>query len=115
ITAEGKNYPVDIRYLSREIEGEVAVAAARAVLTALRETDGDILVFLPGAGEIKRCQRFLEEERELPCPLLIRPLYGDLTFAAQEEAIMPAKERKVVLATNIAETSLTIEGVHVVV
>jgi len=115
ITAEGKNYPVDIRYLSREIEGEVAVAAARAVLTALRETDGDILVFLPGAGEIKRCQRFLEEERELPCPLLIRPLYGDLPFAAQEEAIMPAKERKVVLATNIAETSLTIEGVHVVV
>jgi ATP-dependent helicase HrpB len=115
ISAGGKSYPVDLRYLSREIEGEVAAAASRSVLSALRETKGDILVFLPGTGEIRRCQRLLEEERELPRPLLIRPLYGDLPFAAQEEAIMPAKERKVVLATNIAETSLTIEGVHVVI
>ncbi len=88
--------------------------AGRSV-AALRETEGDILVFLPGAGEIRRCQRLLEEEREFPRPLLIRPLYGDLPFAAQEEAIMPAKGRKVVLATNIAETSLTIEGVRVVI
>jgi ATP-dependent helicase HrpB len=115
ISVEGKSYPVKIHYLSCEIEGEIAAAASRAVQSALRETDGDILVFLPGAGEIRRCQRLLEAERELPRPLLIRPLYGDLPFAAQEEAIMPAKERKVVLATNIAETSLTIEGVHVVI
>ena len=115
ISAAGKSFPVDIRYLPGEAGGDIATVVFRAIMSALRETEGDILAFLPGAGEIRRCQRFLQEERELPCPLLIRPLYGDLPFAAQEEAIMPAKERKVVLATNIAETSLTIEGVRVVI
>ena len=115
VAAEGKSFPVEIRYLSQDAGRDIAAVACRATLSAIRETEGDILVFLPGAGEIRRCQRLLEEDRELPRPLLIRPLYGDLPFAAQEEAIMPGKERKVVLATNIAETSLTIEGVRVVI
>ena len=115
IACSGKSYPVELRYLPREAEGDVAAAACRAVHAALRETAGDILVFLPGAGEIRRCQRLLEDAAELRGSLLIRPLYGDLPFAAQEEAIMPAARRKVVLATNIAETSLTIEGVRVVI
>jgi ATP-dependent helicase HrpB len=115
ISAEGKSFPVDIRYLSREPGGEISAVACLAVQTAVKETEGDILVFLPGVNEIRRCQRLLEEDRELPRPLLIRPLFGDLPFSAQEAAIMPTKERKVVLATNIAETSLTIEGVRVVI
>jgi ATP-dependent helicase HrpB len=115
ISAEGKSFPVETSYLARETEGDIAAVAGRAIINALRETEGDILVFLPGAGEIRRCQRLLEEDQELSRHLLIRPLYGDLPFASQEEAIMPAKWRKVVLATNIAETSLTIEGVRVVI
>ncbi|HEX9024501.1 MAG TPA: ATP-dependent helicase HrpB [Geobacteraceae bacterium] len=115
IAAQGKSFPVDIRYLSREDGGDVAAAASRGTIAALKETEGDILVFLPGAGEIRRCQRLLDEDPALPRNLLIRPLFGDLPFAAQEEAIMPADRRRVVLATNIAETSLTIEGVRVVV
>lgn len=115
ITSTGKSYPVAIRYLPREFERDVAAAACRAVYGALRETEGDILVFLPGAGEIRRCQRLLGEAPELREDFLVRPLYGDLSFAAQEEAILPAARRKVVLATNIAETSLTIEGVRVVI
>jgi len=115
ISTVGKSFPVEIRYLSREVEGDIAAAAARTACAALRETEGDILVFLPGAGDIRRCQRLLEEGTNFPKPVLIRPLYGDLPFTAQEEAIMPGKVRKVVLATNIAETSLTIEGVRVVI
>jgi ATP-dependent helicase HrpB len=115
ISTVGKSFPVEIRYLSREVEGDIAAAAARTACAALRETEGDILVFLPGAGDIRRCQRLLEEGTNFPKPVLIRPLYGDLPFTAQEEAIMPGKERRIVLATNIAETSLTIEGVRVVI
>lgn len=115
IASTGKSHPVAIRYLPREIEGDVAAAASRTVLALLRETEGDVLVFLPGAGEIRRCQRLLEEAPGVSRELLVRPLYGDLPFAAQEEAILPGARRKVVLATNIAETSLTIEGVRVVV
>jgi ATP-dependent helicase HrpB len=114
ISVEGKNYPVGIRYLDRDKDGDIAAAACGAVQGVLQETEGDLLVFLPGSGEIRRCQRMLEAAY-LPRPILITPLYGDLPFAAQEEAIMPAERRKVVLATNIAETSLTIEGVRVVI
>jgi ATP-dependent helicase HrpB len=114
ISVEGRSYPVEIRYLDRDPDGDISAAASRAVQGALTETAGDLLVFLPGSGEIRRCQRMLESA-DLPCPVLIRPLYGDLPFAAQEEAIMPAERRKVVLATNIAETSLTIEGIRIVI
>jgi ATP-dependent helicase HrpB len=114
ISVEGKSYPVGVRYLDRIMHGDIAAAACGAVQGALQETDGDLLVFLPGSGEIRRCQRMLEAA-DLTPPILITPLYGDLPFAAQEEAIMPAGRRKVVLATNIAETSITIEGVRVVI
>ncbi|HTP63815.1 MAG TPA: ATP-dependent helicase HrpB [Geobacteraceae bacterium] len=115
IATEGRSFPVEIRYLSGAISADIASATSRAVLSVMGETAGDMLVFLPGAGEIRRCRMLLEENPSLPRDLLISPLYGDLPFAAQEEAIMPADRRRVVLATNIAETSLTIEGVRVVV
>jgi ATP-dependent helicase HrpB len=113
LASEGRSFPVEIRYLDRDPQG-AADAAAGAVRRALREGEGDILVFLPGVGEIRRCRELLSAEQENG-GLLICPLYGDLPLAEQEKALRPAGRRKVVLATNIAETSLTIEGVRVVV
>src|SRR5512139_3868022 len=90
--------------------------AARAVLRALSAEPGDALVFLPGAGEIRRACDAIAEGAADPS-LLVLPLYGDLDAAAQDAALKPAPagRRKVVVATNIAETSLTIEGVRIVV
>jgi len=87
---------------------------ADAVCRAIRECEGDILVFLPGSGEIRRCHALLKDRAELK-GMAVAALYGDLPFAEQEAAIKPGSRRKVVLATNIAETSLTIEGITVVV
>ncbi len=115
ITSRGMSFPVEVSYLEREPVGNCADIAGRAVLRALGETTGDILVFLPGAGEIRRCEKLLREVLPTGEPLLLCPLYGELPYGAQERAIMPADRRKVVLATNIAETSLTIEGVRVVI
>jgi ATP-dependent helicase HrpB len=114
VTSQGKIFPVRVSYLLRDPEGRCAEVAARAVLKALAETEGDILLFLPGGGEIRRCRKLLEEGGGV-APVILCPLYGDLPYAEQERAIMPADRRKVVLATNIAETSLTIEGVRVVI
>src|SRR5690606_6479139 len=82
---------------------------------ALAEESGSLLVFLPGGGEIRRLHRSLAEE--LPADVLLAPLYGELSQAEQDAAIQPAPagKRKVVLATSVAETSLTIEGVRVVI
>ncbi|BDV43433.1 ATP-dependent helicase HrpB [Geotalea uraniireducens] len=115
LVSEGRSFPVVTHYLAPPPREQLAESVARAVLRAYGETDGDILAFLPGAGEIRHCQRLLAAGGGKRGPLLVVPLYGDLPFAAQERAIAPAAERKVVLATNIAETSLTIEGVRVVV
>ncbi|MCM2358496.1 MAG: ATP-dependent helicase HrpB [Geobacteraceae bacterium] len=115
LTSQGQSFPVEVRYLPREAAGNIVQVTAEAVRTALGETEGDILVFLPGGGEIRRCRRLLEGMAGLVPPPLVCPLYGDLPFADQERAIMPAGRRKVVLATNIAETSLTIQGVRVVI
>lgn len=113
VTSAGRSYPVAIRYLG-DPPGRVEEAAAAAVRRALRETAGDLLVFLPGAGEIRRCRELLAAQ-PLPGEPLLTPLYGDLPFVEQERAILPGGRRKVVLATNIAETSLTIEGVGTVI
>lgn len=114
IASEGRQYPVEIRYGAairpRERIDERVVPA---VLEALRaHPDSSLLVFLPGQGEIRRVASALED-RGLGAEL--RPLYGALDLAAQRLAIAPATGRKIVLATNIAETSLTIEGVDVVI
>jgi len=113
ITCEGALYPVEVRYLGSSDE-DPAQGAAKAVLVAVRESPGDVLVFLPGSAEIRRCLAILEQAFPVGEPLIL-PLYGDLSFADQEKAIKAADKRKVVLATNIAETSITIEGVRVVV
>lgn len=115
ITSEGRAFPVETRYLDRPPERAEA-AVARAVRDALAQDEGDILVFLPGAAEIRRTAGLLGRDT-LPNGVDIAPLYGALPPDAQDRAIAPSApgRRKVVLATSIAETSLTIEGVRVVV
>ncbi|RPI77181.1 MAG: ATP-dependent helicase HrpB, partial [Desulfobacteraceae bacterium] len=115
IASHGKIFPVQERYPDENRNLFPAAQAAAAVATALQETNGDILVFLPGAGEIRACAEALRPLAERGKEIAIHPLYGDLPFEEQERAILPGPMRKIVLATNIAETSLTIEGVQVVI
>lgn len=110
LRAEGRSFPLEIRYAQRELEAPIPNRVAQAVLRALESESGDVLAFLPGAGEILRCQELLEG-----CGALVLPLYGELSLEAQNRAILPSSERRVVLATSIAETSLTLEGVRIVV
>ncbi|BCR05852.1 ATP-dependent helicase HrpB [Desulfuromonas versatilis] len=114
LTSQGRSFPVQVRYLEQDPVGKPAEYTAAAIRRALREAEGDLLAFLPGAGEIRRCAELLADPPAAEGPLIC-PLYAELPFAEQERAILPAGRRKVVLATNIAETSLTIEGVCVVV
>ncbi|MDH5784819.1 MAG: ATP-dependent helicase HrpB [Chromatiales bacterium] len=116
LRSEGRSYPVEHHYLPREPEGRIPEVAASAVRRVLKEESGDILLFLPGAGEILRTLDLLKGEPAC-VGIDLYPLYGDLPHSEQERAIKPspAGQRKVVLTTNIAETSLTIEGVRVVI
>ena len=114
ISSEGEAFPVEERYLPADREKPLLEQVAAAVRKAFRETSGDLLVFLPGAGEIRACSDLLRGALEGE-DLSIHPLYGDLPFEEQERALLPGEKRKIGAATNIAETSLTIEGVRVVV
>ena len=116
ITSEGRAFPVDIRHRNAPLpkDSRLENAVADTVMAALGETEGGILVFLPGEGEIRRTQALLEGK--VSPDVALCPLYGGLPFAQQRAAIAPAKSgRKVVLSTSIAETSLTIEDIRVVV
>jgi ATP-dependent helicase HrpB len=114
VRSSGRQYPVSIHYLSDTTDTQIANRVVRGIRKAVSDNSGDILAFLPGAGEIARAAEALEAAA---VPAVLYPLYGDLNFRKQQEAILPHPEgkRKVVLATSIAETSLTIEGVSVVV
>ncbi len=114
IESQGRTFPVETRYLGRP--DRIEDGAVRAVQKALAEETGSVLVFLPGQGEIRRTEERLLE-RGLPANVTIAPLYGAMDFAAQDRAVSPAPAgtRKVVLASAIAQTSLTIEGVRVVI
>ena len=114
VESAGRMFPVDTRYLGRAPAGRLEDVVASAVRRALAEESGSALVFLPGVGEIRRVEERLQDVgREVD----VAPLYGDLSPAEQDRAIAPspAGRRKVVLATSIAETSLTIEGVRLVI
>ncbi|WP_438444941.1 ATP-dependent helicase HrpB [Gorillibacterium sp. sgz5001074] len=116
VVSEGRAYPVETRYAERRPEGRLEDAVAPAVLEALRSCEGDVLVFLPGAGEIRRTENRLGEALK-GRQVKVLPLHGTLPQEAQDQALAPAPPgwRKVVLATSIAETSLTVDGVRVVV
>jgi len=113
----GRAFPVETRYLGRNPVARLEDEVVRAVRLALVEEGGSLLVFLPGAGEIARVQSALNERLGARPDISVTPLYGALDPAEQDRAIRPAPAgvRKVVLATSIAETSLTIEGVRVVI
>ena len=116
VTSDGRAFPVETRWLDRRLPKtqRFDAAAADLVAEAAQQTSGGILVFLPGEGEIRRAEAALKPR--LPADCTIRPLYGAMDFAAQRAAIAPeGAGRKVVLATAIAETSLTIEDIRVVV
>jgi len=116
IESEGRAFDVDTRYLGRDANARIEEEMTRAILRALREERGSILGFLPGQGEIMRLASRLTES-QLPDDVDVAPLYGALDRGEQDRAIAPAppRRRKIVLATSIAETSLTIEGVCIVI
>jgi ATP-dependent helicase HrpB len=116
VESEGRAFPVETRYLGRKADAPIERQMADAIASALRADSGSVLAFLPGAAEIRRTQNFLAE-RVQDASIEIVPLFGALDAAVQDRAIAPAPKgtRKVVLATSIAETSLTIEGVRIVV
>jgi ATP-dependent helicase HrpB len=120
VRAAGRMFPVETIYVGSGMPAlpggreSPELAVLRAIRRALAEAEGDMLVFLPGAGEIRRVQGMLSD---IGSQIDVLPLYGELTGADQDAALRPAKSgrRKIVLATNIAETSLTIDGVRIVV
>ncbi|MBQ0015571.1 MAG: ATP-dependent helicase HrpB [Bacteroidales bacterium] len=117
VSCEGRMFSVTIVHSGSIVSDtpsteEIANTAARAVLAALRDHEGDILTFLPGEAPIKQCQRMLENAQ---IQAIVCPLYGRLSPTDQQRALQPLPRRKVVLATSIAETSLTIEGIRVVI
>jgi ATP-dependent helicase HrpB len=116
ISSEGRVFPVETRHLDRPAPRDLDRAMTAAIRAALDEEDGSILAFLPGEGEIRRVQMLLDETALAP-GVLVAPLFGALSRRDQDKAIhrAPRGVRKVVLATDIAETSLTIEGIRIVV
>ena len=116
IRSEGRLFDIETRYRGREPRQPIEPQVADTVLKALDAERGGILVFLPGAGEIRRVERLLAERIADP-DVILAPLYGAMEGGEQDRAIAPAPrgKRKIVLATSIAETSLTIDGVRVVV
>ncbi|MCJ2016771.1 ATP-dependent helicase HrpB [Methylobacterium sp. E-065] len=115
VTSEGRAFPVETRYVERDPNRRIEEAVAEVTLRALRADPGSVLVFLPGQAEIRRTADLLTGR--VDPGVVLAPLYGALPPAEQDRAVAPAPPgtRKVVLATSIAETSLTIEGVRIVV
>ncbi len=114
-SCSGRQYPVEIKYTGQQDAWLIPELTAQTVLQAARENhEGDVLVFLPGKAEIKKCEAVLKKSLN---NFMIHPLYGQLSEWEQLAAILPNKneKRKIVLATSIAETSLTIEGIKIVV
>lgn len=116
ISCDGRLFPVETHYLDQPVSSRLDLAVTQIIRRALAHEQGSLLVFLPGMAEIRRIERTLLDAALGP-NILVAPLHGDLPQALQDEAIEPAKPgvRKIVLATSIAETSLTIDGVRIVI
>lgn len=121
VTSEGRSYPVHVHYLPRQRipddTRQLPGAMAREIAAWMDEHAGSLLAFLPGVGEIRRVETLLRDKLAGRDEILLAPLYGDLDKQQQDAAIAlaPPGKRKIVLATNVAETSLTIEGISTVV
>jgi ATP-dependent RNA helicase HrpB len=116
ISCEGRMFPVETRYLDRPLAGPLDAAVVQCIRRSLAQDSGSLLVFLPGMAEIRRVERTLRDAG-MDSDVIIAPLHGDLPQTDQDQAIEPTKAgtRKVVLATSIAETSVTIDGIRVVI
>ena len=115
VQSEGRRFDVRIEHATKADDRPLQVQVTEAVRKILRdEATGDVLVFLPGNADIRRCEEALAPIAS-SSNLLVLPLHGDLTLPAQARAVAPAARRKVILSTNVAETSVTIEGVVAVV
>ena len=116
ISCQGRMFPVETRYLDRPLAGPLDAAVVQCIRRSLAQDSGSLLVFLPGMAEIRRVERTLRDAG-MDSDIIIAPLHGDLPQADQDQAIEPTKAgtRKVVLATSIAETSVTIDGIRVVI
>ncbi len=114
IQAEGRRYPVEIRYQRRRDDRRLEAVVADVVPEMVARTPGNVLVFLPGVGEILRCREALEPFAQRN-QIDLAPLYGDLPPEQQDAVVTPGPQRRIVLATNVAETSLTIPGVTAVI
>lgn len=116
LACEGTMFPVETRYLEQPLSGHLDVAVVQSIKRALAQDQGSLLVFLPGMAEIRRVERKLLD-MNLPSNIIVTPLHGDLPQEAQDRAIAPTQPgmRKIVLATSIAETSLTIDGIRIVI
>lgn len=114
VSSAGRQYPIAMNYSAEDDSKRLHESVSNLVMRAVREAKGDVLVFLPGAGEIARTKEILDS-KNTGC--VVHSLFGELSFAEQEEALQPNSHglRKIVLATSIAETSLTIQGISVVV
>jgi ATP-dependent helicase HrpB len=115
ISSEGRAFDVEMKYLDDNGHTRLPQRMAAAVVRTLKETEGDILAFLPGAGEIRACAALLAESGVIERSVAVCQLYGDLPVPEQQRVIQAGPNRKIVLATSIAETSLTIEGVRTVI
>lgn len=114
LSSEGRLFPVDVAWLPRADDGPLIARCVRGIQHALTATAGDVLVFLPGVGEIRGTAERLAE-RWLAADLDVLPLHGELSAGEQDAALRAGPRRRVVLATNVAETSVTVEGVSAVV
>ncbi|RTZ15003.1 ATP-dependent helicase HrpB [Vibrio aquaticus] len=114
VESQGRSHPVEYRYAPMKANDRLEDVMAKQIVSLINSESGSLLAFLPGVAAIKRVEERLQT---LPSDVQICPLYGQLEFAQQQAAIQPASDgkRKIVLATNIAETSLTIEGIRLVV
>jgi len=114
VVSKGRQYPVEVQYVGEQDLMLLPEMTARTIIKATKEHSGDVLAFFPGEGEIRKCEELLRKELK---GFALHPLYGQLPQGKQFAAIMPDKsgKRKVVMATSIAETSLTIEGIKIVV
>ena len=114
IDSPGKLHPVKIEYAGNSAKTSLDQSVANAIKQMIPRDSGHILAFLPGVGEIRQTQALLQESTEA-AELALMPLYGDMPLDEQQQVLKPSKQRKIILATNVAETSITIDGVTVVV
>lgn len=114
MSCPGRAYPIEITYQAPPASQPLEESVAAAVKCMLARTDGHVLVFLPGIAEIRQAQSLLAAQRAT-ADLAVAPLYGDMPLAEQQSVLRPSRHQKIVLATNVAETSITIDGVGAVV